>query len=447
MSSDLSTIQVEGLSKIYTIFNTPRDRFKQLIAPLVARILHRPLTCYYSEFSALKDISFDVKPGETLGVIGRNGSGKSTLLQIICGTLMSTQGSVETRGRIGALLELGSGFNPEFTGRENVYLNGAILGLKQSEIDERFESIASFADIGEFINRPVKTYSSGMVVRLAFAVQAQIDPDILIVDEALAVGDARFQAKCFNRLQQLKAQGTSVLLVTHSAEQIVNHCDRALLLDEGKQLMIGEPRVAVNRYLDLLFGRERKTEIDSEEGLHDNQAPIATVQTSNLSRVEDRFSERDYYNPNEYRWGDGSVCITDFELLGATGENSSIFESGSWIRLRIAIRFDLDVIFPILGVTIKTKEGVTIFGTNTINVTDHNFSQEGRLDSSCVVSTDIHCLLTQGDYFISIGLASKDGEDVIPHDRRYDSIHFQVGPTQGVLGVVNLEAKFNIEIE
>ena len=196
-----------------------------------------------------------VKPSAS---IGRNGSGKSTLLQIICGTLTPTEGRIETKGRIAALLELGSGFNPEFTGRENVYMNAAVLGLSKAEVDDRFDDIAAFADIGQFIEQPVKTYSSGMTVRLAFAVQAQIDPDILIVDEALSVGDAKFQAKCFARLKQLKENGTSILLVTHATEQIVTHCSSAIFLNDGKQIETGEPRRVINRYLDLLFGKEKE---------------------------------------------------------------------------------------------------------------------------------------------------------------------------------------------
>jgi len=245
MSYEGFSIQVDNINKHYHIFSKPSERIKQLLTSIISRVLHRPEKRYFSEFQALKDISFKVSPGETLGIIGKNGSGKSTLLQIICGTLSPTSGALLTHGRIGALLELGSGFNPEFTGRENVYLNGAILGLSREEIHNKFDSIINFADIGEFINRPVKTYSSGMIVRLAFAVQAQIDPDILVVDEALAVGDAKFQAKCFERLRQLKENGTSILLVTHSAEQIVSHCDRALLLDEGKQIMVGKAKKMV----------------------------------------------------------------------------------------------------------------------------------------------------------------------------------------------------------
>jgi len=234
-----SAIEVKGVSKCYNIYDKPRDRLLQMF--------YRQRRQLYREFWALNDISFTVPRGETVGIVGRNGSGKSTLLQIIAGTLTPTAGGVSTDGRVAALLELGSGFNAEFTGRENVYLNASLLGLSSSEVDERFDSIAAFADIGRFIEQPVKTYSSGMIVRLAFAVQAQIDPAILIVDEALSVGDAKFQAKCFDRLKQLKDNGTSILLVTHSSEQVVTHCSSAILLDGGNKVFEGKPRETVNR--------------------------------------------------------------------------------------------------------------------------------------------------------------------------------------------------------
>jgi len=233
MSSDQVAIQISKLSKCYEIYDAPRDRLKQFILPVLQRKTGRSPKRYFREFWALRDVSFDVMKGETIGVIGRNGCGKSTLLQMICGTLSPTEGSIRTQGRIAALLELGSGFNPEFTGRENVYLNAAVLGLTRSEIEARFDAITAFAEIGEFIEQPVKTYSSGMMVRLAFAVIAHVDADILIVDEALAVGDAFFTQKCMRFLRQFMKTGT-VLFVSHDTSAIVNLCSRAILLEHGK---------------------------------------------------------------------------------------------------------------------------------------------------------------------------------------------------------------------
>lgn len=251
-SSDLA-IQAKNLSKCYNIYNKPADRLKQSIVPKVLGAIGKPLRTYYREFWALRNLSLDIKKGETVGIIGRNGSGKSTLLQIISGILTPTSGSIETNGRITALLELGSGFNPEFTGRENVFLNGAILGLSNAEIEARFDAITQFADIGDFIEQPVKFYSSGMTVRLAFAVQAMVDPDILIVDEALAVGDERFQRKCFNRLNELKQNGTSILFVSHSMQQVIELCDRVLLLEQGEQVLFAEPQTTVRAYQKIIF--------------------------------------------------------------------------------------------------------------------------------------------------------------------------------------------------
>ncbi|MGB2820226.1 MAG: ABC transporter ATP-binding protein, partial [Phycisphaerae bacterium] len=242
--NDGPAIAVAGVGKCYEIYPRPVDRLKQA--------LWRGRRQFYREFWALKDVSFDVHVGEAVAVIGRNGSGKSTLLEIIGGTLTPTVGQVRTVGRVAALLELGSGFNPEFTGRENVFLNGAILGLSRAEMQDRFDAIAAFANIGDFIDQPVKTYSTGMVVRLAFAVQAQIDPEVLIVDEALAVGDEMFQRKCYARLDQLRSQGTAVVLVTHSTAAVERYCDRAVLLEAGRAHGIGPSKQIVDQYHTLL---------------------------------------------------------------------------------------------------------------------------------------------------------------------------------------------------
>lgn len=250
MSSEI-TISVRDVGKCFQIYEKPHHRLRQFFG--------RGKT-FYHEFWALHGVSFDVRKGETVGVVGCNGSGKSTLLQTVCGTLSPTKGIVETRGRLAALLELGAGFNPEFSGRENVYMNAAILGLTRAETDAKFDEIAAFADIGEFIEQPVKTYSSGMYVRLAFAVQACIDPDILVIDEALAVGDERFQRKCFARMDQLKERGASILLVSHSAQNIMDLCDRAILLHKGKLIFQGGPVDTVLAYQKLIYATEDQQE-------------------------------------------------------------------------------------------------------------------------------------------------------------------------------------------
>ncbi len=247
MSSEIA-IKVENLSKCYQIYDQPHDRLKQMILPRIQQLVSQSPRQYCREFWALKDISFDIKKGETVGIIGRNGSGKSTLLQIITGTLAPTTGSVKTHGRISALLELGSGFNPEFTGRENVYLNCALLGLGRADVDERFDLIASFADIGEFIDSPVKHYSSGMFARLAFSVAIHVDPEILIVDEILAVGDSAFQRRCLQKFYDIRSQGCSILFVSHDAYQIKTICQRALYLKNGRPVAFGRADLVVDQY-------------------------------------------------------------------------------------------------------------------------------------------------------------------------------------------------------
>lgn len=248
-AADDIAIRVSNVSKCHQIYDKPHDRLKQSLYPRLQRLIGRSAKQYHREFWALRDVSFEIKRGETVGIIGRNGSGKSTLLQMICGTLAPTSGTVETNGRIAALLELGSGFNPEFTGRENVYMNGALLGLTQEEIDERFDAIASFADIGQFIDQPVKTYSSGMSLRLAFAVQSQLDPDILIIDEALSVGDYFFQQKCFSYIRGLCAKGVTLLFVSHDLGTVRDICKRAIYLRQGNLLLDGNASGVISSYL------------------------------------------------------------------------------------------------------------------------------------------------------------------------------------------------------
>lgn len=438
MSSEIA-ITVSNLSKCYQVYEKPRDRLKQFFLPPVKRMVGLKEHNYYKEFWALRDVSFDVKRGETVGIIGQNGSGKSTLLQMICGTLNPTSGSIQTNGRIAALLELGSGFNPEFTGRENVYMNAAVLGLAKNEVDERFDAIASFADIGQFIDQPIKKYSSGMMLRLAFAVQSQIDPDILIVDEALSVGDAKFQAKCFERLRQLKENGTSILLVTHSSEQIVTHCSNAILLTNGIQLEAGEPRRVVNRYMDLLFGKENATqESEARWDAPNDQQPLAEDAAYVLSSRDDVFSTRVGYNSHEYRWGDGTASILDFCLAADGKPYPTAVNTGQALCLAVSVLFHADLVRPILGVTIKTKEGVTVYGINSELLGCDDLQLLGKKASVVQAEANFMCRLAPGDYFISLGIATREGDDVIPHDRRYDSIHIHVRPHNGFFGLVDL---------
>ncbi|MCS3470209.1 lipopolysaccharide transport system ATP-binding protein [Pseudomonas sp. JUb42] len=446
MSSEDIAISVRDISKCFYSYDKPFDRLKHSLIPRLQRRLGMEQTSYGREFWALRNIDFEVMRGETVGIVGRNGSGKSTLLQIICGTLMPSGGTVQTQGRVAALLELGSGFNPEFTGRENVYLNASVLGLSREEVDERFDAIAGFADIGDFIEQPVKAYSSGMVVRLAFAVQAQIDPQILIVDEALSVGDARFQAKCFERLRQLKENGTSILLVTHASEQVVTHCNRAILLEQSRVAMVGPSRAVINRYLDLLFGREKPADISACPQAPGKPEPDAAQDGKAwLSFDNEAFATRAGFNPHEYRWGDGAANLLDFRLTCGGREFSAAIDSGADVMLYLAIRFNRTIINPILGFTLKTKEGVTVYGTNSVLLESQVTQALGTAGSTARASLRFVNRLASGDYFISVGIASRHGNDIVPHDRRYDAIHFVVPTTPQLLGLIDLAVTMEID--
>lgn len=445
MSSEKS-ITVSNIGKLYQIYKQPQDRLKQALQPRLARLTGNSPRKYYDEFWALRNISFEVPRGKTLGVIGQNGSGKSTLLQIICGTLTPTEGEVITNGRIGALLELGSGFNPEFTGRENVFLNAAIIGLTRQETEDRFDAIASFADIGDFLDRPIKTYSSGMAVRLAFAVQAQIDPEILIVDEALAVGDAKFQAKCFERLKQLKRNGTSILLVTHTTEQIVSHCDEAILLHEGHSINMGLPRQVVNRYFDILFGKPVITSAPGTRSESDAQAEReAGPQRGELNFNEDEFHTHAGYNTHEYRWGDKAALILDYWMTSGDKAYPSSVETGTPLTIKIAVQFRRTIIRPVFGLTIKTKEGITVYGVNTVDNAPEHIDDIGNANTVAQISFEFVSRLAPGDYFVSLGVASMQAGELVPHDRRYDSIHLQIEPSQKFHGLADLSASIQID--
>lgn len=438
MSSD-AIIEVIGASKVYPIYEKSHHRLMQMLSP------PRDKARWSKKFPALTEVSFKVARGEVVGVVGRNGSGKSTLLQMVCGTLTPTVGVVHVRGRIAALLELGAGFNAEFTGRENVYVYGAVLGLSRDELDRKFQDIAEFADIGEFIDQPVKTYSSGMYVRLAFAVATNVVPDILVVDEALAVGDAKFQAKCFARLRSMRDAGTSILFVSHSTEQIVTHCDRAILLEGGRMIMDGAPKDVVNRYLDLLFGRPG--EESENEAVDCVPAPSdAGAAELDVRRElgEDPFSMRPNYNTHEYRWGDGAARIVDFVLSAGAQTYPLMIESGAALSLRLAVRFDRDINRPIVGITVKSMEGVTVYATNSEMMAAQVPVEFGKAGTLSEVEISLRCSLAKGDYFVSLGVASRDGEEVVPHDRRYDAVHLQV-VSKGFAGFVDLGAEIGVK--
>jgi len=374
MSSDEIVISVINLSKRYEMYEAPRDRLKQFVLPRLWRLSGQAPKKYFREFWALSEINFEVKKGEAVGIVGRNGSGKSTLLQIITGTLSPTSGSVSTQGRIAALLELGSGFSPDFTGRENVYLNGALLGLSTEQLDERFDAIAAFADIGRHLDQPVKTYSSGMLLRLAFAVQVQVEPEILIVDEALAVGDALFQKRCFQRIEKMVSDGTTLLFVSHDQESVRTLTNRALLLNKGKVAAWGLSSEVVLEYRKLLHDEEaayfsslskdllaRAKQTPAQGGSVD-AAPIPPIETDSVSAPlsEGMQSER-------LSFGDGGVKIIQVDTLNIDDAPCSMYYPGERLRIRIACTSLVNIDKINIAVRLRNKEGVKIYSWGTLN--------------------------------------------------------------------------------
>lgn len=379
MSSEIA-IQVESLSKCYQIYDEPRDRLKQFLFPKLQRLTNSQQKNYFQNFWALNDINFEVKRGEAVGIVGRNGSGKSTLLQIITGTLAPTQGNVRTSGRIAALLELGSGFNPEFTGRENIYLNGSLLGLTRSQLDERFDAIASFADIGDHLNQPVKTYSSGMLVRLAFAVQVQVEPDILIVDEALAVGDWLFQKRCFQQIEKLVSNGTTLLFVSHDQESVRTLTNRALLLNHGRTAAWGKSSDVVLEYRKLLYEEEARYFGSLVPVVHSSGDPASEPQGEGQDpeRAE-QPTTTESKRSGQLSFGEGHVRIVGVSTLDAQGASCAIFYPGDELHIKVHCRtFDKAKGINV-AIRLRNKEGVKVYSWGTLNQ-DMRYRAEGNED-------------------------------------------------------------------
>jgi lipopolysaccharide transport system ATP-binding protein len=412
MSSDIA-IRVATLSKCYHIYDHPQDRLKQSIYPRLQKIAGIAPRSYCREFWALRDVSFGVSKGETVGIIGRNGSGKSTLLQLICGTLSPTGGSVETKGRVAALLELGSGFNPEFTGRENVYMNGAILGLSAQEIDRRFADIASFADIGGFIEQPVKTYSSGMLVRLAFAVSVCVEPDILVVDEALAVGDMAFQQKCLHRLADLSEMGTTILLVTHDVMLTRNYCNRVVYLNKGAVIQIGDPETVGETYIKDILSHQQ-----------------ASVSTNNIEWRQGGSAK--------LAFGSSRGRITDVKIIGSKADGYTT-KHGDSVTVSVEARVLLDVQNPQLVVQVRDSRGYIVYGIST----SPDVLRKQKTNDEIVITAALRfdVILSAGDYAISVGLNDRSGESLSTVlDKVVAAVTFSVVSVGKVLfhGLVNL---------
>ena len=417
MSSDDVAIRVQNLSKCYQIYNAPRDRLKQFVAPRLQRMAGQTPKQYFREFWALKDVSCEVKRGEAVGIIGRNGAGKSTLLQLICGTLSPTSGSVDVAGTVAALLELGSGFNPEFTGRENVCLNASMLGLTSEEIDEKFDEIAAFADIGDFLEQPTKTYSSGMLMRLAFAVNTSVDPDILIVDEALGVGDAPFQSKCFKRLRQLIDNGTSILFVSHDISTVRSICSRALWLKNGQVEWWGDAKEVAKEY-ERFCWQEQGIVLTHSEMRDDTKSTGFSIaeKVAEGPGEEERSAPRQLFQPNpafemnrqRTRIGTGDVIMKNFIILNEAGAQVTSCEYDD----KLALYYLLEVCRPvnsdfILGVRLRDVKGNFVYSANDM---DSIHRIKGVPGDRYLVSTDMKMPLTHQDYVVLTGVFGfKDG--------------------------------------
>ena len=440
MSSEIA-IKVENLNKCYQIYDKPHDRLKQSIYPRMQRLAGNETKQYFREFWALRDVSFEIKKGQTVGVIGRNGSGKSTLLQIICGTLNPTSGSIQTNGRIAALLELGSGFNPEFTGRENVYMNAAIMGLSKEETDVRFDAIIDFADIGDFIDQPIKTYSSGMMVRLAFAVAINVDPQILIVDEALSVGDELFQRKCFSRIDAIKQNGATILFVSHSGSTVVELCDHAVLLDSGEKLAMGIPKIIVGKYQKLIYAPQDKCKaireeirayrVESWQSTVESHTQQATSQSA-VNRHDTETDQEEFFDPNlkpqsTLEYESHGAYIESPEILTVSGEKVNCLKRGKSYRYVYKVRFDRGAINVRFGMMIKTASGLELGGAASAPSASQGIPYQAS-GTTINVEFQFACNLNPGLYFLNAGVMGSYQEEEAYLHRVLDLCMFKVMP-------------------
>ena len=446
-----AAIIIDNVSKKYRLFNSARDRLKEALHPFSRR--------YHREFWALTDVSFEVARGQTVGILGRNGSGKSTLLQIVAGIMQPSGGKVTVNGRISALLELGAGFNPDFTGRENVIFQAQVMGLSRADIERKVPEIEAFADIGEFFDQPVKTYSSGMFVRVAFAAATSVEPDILIVDEALAVGDARFQEKCFRKLADLRESGASVLLVSHSVTTMLQLCDRCAVLEKGRLRFVGETKAAVNAYHELIYGGSME-DIPAVAADAPAPAPDVTPAEAASSALEtlpaaraaldwlridttlvERFDTRNSFNPNHHRIGNKQAQLMDY-VVASDGDVDAVHVGrDAQVEIYLCVRYHHDIPAPIVGMALTNREGSNIFGTNTrlmsLNIAP---GKAGRLAIYCFRFCN---RMAGGHYFLNLGVASDtaDGEMCFLDNIR-SIAHLVFEETPAITGYVDLHGAF-----
>lgn len=447
MSSEPAVL-VENVGKMFAVFNDPADRLKQMLVPNIQRLFGLQRTQYYKEFWAIRGVSFRVEPGETVGIVGRNGAGKSTLLQLISGTLAPSEGRAVVNGRLSALLELGTGFNPEFTGRENVTLNGQLKGFTRKEMEERFDEIAAFADIGDFIEQPVKTYSSGMLVRLAFAVHAILDPDVLIVDEALAVGDVRFQAKCYDRLAALKARGTSILFVSHDVGAVRRFCEKAVWLDNGQTVAMGDTYEVTSAFTAFMLSGERMSarRIADPQPQARTSAIASTTGTAEIaepSTLQDGtlrpFAERFPYPPPGQqpveRFGSNTGLIVSAAITNMDEQILTEIEPHTPFQIHVVADLPetLDPVGLSIGFDIRQLSGINVLVRSTYDSSEAGAVQPGRRVHVVFSPENI---LAAGDYRLSLAVENRS----LPTPNYYDFIDaalvFKVAPAQYQWGVV-----------
>ena len=422
--NDEKVIDIRHISKVYKLYDNPKDRL------LDALKLTRKQK--YKEYRALDDISFCVHKGETVGLIGTNGAGKSTLLKIITGVLTQTSGEVEVHGKISALLELGAGFNGEYTGIENIYLNGQMMGYTREQMDERIQSIIDFAGIGDFINQPVKTYSSGMFARLAFAVAINVDPDILIVDEALSVGDIYFQAKCFKKMDEIKKKGTTVLLVTHDMSSVISYCDRAVILNKGHYVKEGNAKEMVDIYKKILVNQydENETENGGEK-----KSAIAYLKESDGTDWKSHF----VINDQNVAYGDGKVRIEDFGLFDDSDRPSNMLMKKNPFKIKLKVRFLKDVEHPIFTYTFSSTS--TLSNMVFVRV-DVELAKAGEVYE---VTFAQKAMMQGGEYMMSFSCTGFENGEFVVHQRLYDITKVAIVSEQDTVGFFDLDSKVTVE--
>lgn len=427
-------ISVKDVTKVYRLYNKPIDRLTETFS-LTRKNLHK-------EFYALNDISFDVEKGETVGIIGTNGSGKSTILKIITGVLTPTDGTLEINGRISALLELGAGFNMDYTGIENIYMNGTMMGYTKAEMDAKLEEILDFASIGDFVYQPVKTYSSGMFVRLAFALAINVDPEILIVDEALSVGDVFFQSKCYKKINEIKEKGTTILLVTHDMGSVIKYCDKVVLLNKGDKIAEGSPGEMVDIYKRILANQYDADVVEEEK--QEATEPEETLRSEKKQEAEEGlWKDRLGINAAYQEYGDKRIEIVDFGIFDEKKQISNIISKGEDFTIKVKVKINTKVDNPIFAFTIKDKRGTEITGTNSfIEGIDTNQLRENNV---YVVSFTQKASLQGGEYLISFGCTGYEQDNLSVFHRLYDMTYLTVLSDKNTVGYYDMQSKVQIE--